>query len=118
MLTDSLKWDLFVIYIFISVAFVGTCCVILCCMFLFYPAKNQTELNKEKNNIQADRTKKKLSAPDISINASIKNELSVPSRYRSNSFNIAFPLPSYKDELVNSAETTTFLAVIEALPVR
>ena len=38
--TDSLKWDLFIIYIIISLVFVISCLILVSYLFFFYPAKS------------------------------------------------------------------------------
>ena len=117
MFTDSLKWDLFVIYIFISLYFVGSCCILVYCMFLCCPAKTQAEVKKSKRSIQDDINQKKISLPVISLNTDSKNQLSAPQRSRSKSLIVTRPSPHCEDEPVRSGNKLSFLAVIEPLQV-
>ena len=100
MFTDSLKWDLFVIYIFTSVFFVGSCGVLVCCMFLFSPAKAKAGLKKTKRNVQVVVNRKRMSHQIISLNTNSNKELTVNQRPRSVSFNVSRQLPHFEDATV------------------
>ena len=117
MFTDSLKWDLFVIYIFISLYFVGSCCILVYCMFLCCPAKTQAEVKKSKKSIQDDINQKKNSLPVISLNTISMNQLPAIQRSRSKSFDVTRQSPYCEDDTARSGNKLSFLAVIEPLQV-
>ena len=111
MFTDSVKWDLFVIYIFFSIIFVGSCCVLLSCMFLNCPAKNQIKLNKPEISITTN--------PVVHINGNSWNELQIEPRcVRTLSLNTTQYYPHSEVELKNKQNKVSFKATIEPLPTR
>ena len=59
-ITGELKWDLFAFYIVISVMFIGSCCVVVSCLFLCHPAKSLTSLNINRNNMRRSKTEPEL----------------------------------------------------------
>ena len=59
-ITGELKWDLFAFYIVISVMFIGSCCVVVSCLFLCHPAKSLTSLNIARNNMRRSKTEPEL----------------------------------------------------------
>ena len=57
--TDSLKWDIFIIYIIISLVIVISCQILVSYLFLFYPA--QSDLLKPKVTIRENPMIKRTS---------------------------------------------------------
>ena len=46
-ITGVLKWDIFIIYIFICVVFCGSCCLVISWLFLCHPSKSENSLNNQ-----------------------------------------------------------------------
>ena len=118
--TNYLKWDLFVIYMLTCVIFLGSCCVWVSCMFLFYPAKNQNELKKTKELPFPDEGKNHGGGRSNSINTFQKIENPKAPKdlksVRSKSINVdSFPSSFYTSS-ENALGTFSFRAVIEPLP--
>ena len=44
--TSSLKWDIFIVYIIISLIFVVSCLIFVSCLFLYYPAHQEVPKSK------------------------------------------------------------------------
>ena len=59
-ITGELKWDLFAFYIVISVMFIGSCCVVVSCLFLCHPAKLTTFQNIDRNDMRQSKTEPEL----------------------------------------------------------
>ena len=58
--TGDLKWDLFALYIVISVIFIGSCCVVLSCLFLCHPAKTSNFAKCFNNDMRRSKTAPEL----------------------------------------------------------
>ena len=54
-LTGDPKWDIFVIYMFISITFLFWCCLILACLFIFSPADDRSGLNRPNISMKRHR---------------------------------------------------------------
>ena len=118
--TNFWKWDLFVIYMFICVIFLGSCCVWVSCMFLFYPAKNHNEIKKSKELTNQNEKDKQEGARSNSINYFRRcgnyNPLNEQRSFRSKSINVdSFPssIHALSDNTINAF---SFRAVVEPLP--
>ena len=59
-LTGDTIWDIFVIYIFGSIGFLFSCCLILACLFVFSPADDRSGLKRRSTsrNRQASAAKR------------------------------------------------------------
>lgn len=57
--TDSLKWDIFIVYIIISLVFVISCLILVSYLFVFYPA--QSDLLRTKVTIRENPMIKRTS---------------------------------------------------------
>ena len=59
-LTGDTIWDIFVIYIFGSIGFLFSCCLILACLFVFSPADDSSGLKRRSTsrNRQASAAKR------------------------------------------------------------
>ena len=59
-LTGDSIWDIFVIYIFGSIGFLFSCCLILACLFVFSPADDRSGLKRRSTsrNRQASAAKR------------------------------------------------------------
>ena len=61
-LTGDPKWDIFVIYMLVSIVFLFFCCIMLACMFIFAPADDRSGLNRistkrrRKDNVERKNT--------------------------------------------------------------
>ena len=123
--TNYLKWDLFVIYMLICVIFLGSCCVWVSCMFLFYPAKNQNEPKKIKEwtNLSEDNKPKgarRNSTSSLHKDAASKIYIDQKS-LRSKSINVdSFPASFRRNSSSsnNMKNAFSFRAVVEPLPSR
>ena len=59
-LTGDTIWDIFVIYLFGSIGFLFSCCLILACLFVFSPADDRSGLKRRSTsrNRQASAAKR------------------------------------------------------------
>ena len=58
--TGDLKWDLFAFYIVISVIFIGSCCLVVSCLFLCHPAKTSNFAKNLNNEMRRSKTEPEL----------------------------------------------------------
>ena len=109
----------------ICVIFLGSCCVWVSCMFLFYPAKNQNETKKIKEwtNLSEDNKPKgarRNSTSSLHKDAASKIYIDQKS-LRSQSINVDSFHASFRRNSSSSNKMKnafSFRAVIEALPSR
>ena len=118
LLTKSLVWDLFVMYMFICVIFIVSCCILVSYMFLLFPAKSQHEIRKCKQDVNHEGNLKNSSIRSTPIHStpSIKNELEKNNyrNYRSKSINI-IPLSQVPEQSIeNETNEFSLLAFIES----
>ena len=102
------------------VIFLVSCCIVVSCMFLFYPAKNQNDLKraKELTNLKDDSKPERIRSNSIKYCYKDVCSKSCRDQRRSQSINVDTFNPRFHVSSNDIRHAFSFRAVIEPLPNR